>query len=153
LSVELIDIEAELEDCLFAYGELLKQDELELEYGHPTQEIPLIPGDPERVRQVVLNILDNAAKYGKSGGKIDVDLDRKGDYVVLNVRDHGPGIPNDELPFVKNMFYKGSSRERGSGIGLAVCEEIVNRHGGDLIVSNADAGGACVTVRLPIVRT
>ena len=69
--------------------------------------------------------------------------------VVVTVRDHGPGIPEAELPHVKEKFYKGSSRERGSGIGLAVCEEIVVRHGGTLTVENAEGGGVCVTVRLP----
>jgi signal transduction histidine kinase len=153
LSIELMDMEAELEDCVFAVSELLKQDELELVYTRPEREIPLIPGDPERMRQVILNILDNASKYGKGGGRIEAELDRSGGYVVFSIRDHGPGIPENELPFVKKMFFKGNSKERGSGIGLAVCDEIVMRHGGDLIVANADGGGVRVTVRLPITRT
>ena len=153
LSIELIDIEAEIEDCLFAYSELLKQAELKLDYTQPEREIPLILGDAERLRQVVLNILDNASKYGKAGGKITVELERRGDYVVFSVRDYGPGIPEEELPFVKKMFYKGSSKERGSGIGLAVCDEIVSRHGGNLIIGNAEGGGVDVTVRLPVSRT
>ena len=72
--------------------------------------------------------------------------------VAIRVRDHGPGIPEGELPFVKKKFYKGSSKERGSGIGLAVCDEIVSRHGGELLIENAEGGGVCVTVRLPIAR-
>lgn len=114
--------------------------------------MPEIPGDPERLRQVFLNILDNAAKYGKSGKRIDIALEKQGDYIVICVRDHGPGIPEAELPFVKNKFYKGSSKERGSGIGLAVCDEIVTRHGGELLVENAEGGGVRVTVRLPVSR-
>lgn len=152
LSIEQMDIEAELEDSIFAYGELLRQMDMELEYTPSTQPIPLIPGDPERIRQVFLNILDNASKYGKDGKIISVSLDKHGDYVIIRVRDHGPGIPAQELPFVKKKFYKGSSKERGSGIGLAVCDEIVARHGGDLIIANAEGGGVCVTVRLPVSR-
>jgi len=152
LSIEQMDIEAELEDSIFAYGELLRQMDMELEYSPSTTPIPLIPGDPERLRQVFLNILDNASKYGKDSKVIEVSIDKHGDYVVIKVRDHGPGIPASELPFVKKKFYKGSSKERGSGIGLAVCDEIVTRHGGDLIIANADDGGVCVTVRLPIIR-
>lgn len=152
LSIEQMDVEAELEDSTFAYGELLRQMDMELEYTPSTTQIPLIPGDPERLRQVFLNILDNASKYGKDGKIIEVSIDKHGDYVVIKVRDHGPGIPAQELPFVKKKFYKGSSKERGSGIGLAVCDEIVTRHGGDLIITNADDGGVCVTVRLPITR-
>jgi len=152
LSIEQMDVEAELEDSIFAYGELLRQMDMELEYTPSVQPIPLIPGDPERIRQVFLNILDNASKYGKDGRIINVSLDKHGDYVVIKVRDHGPGIPAQELPFVKKKFYKGSSKERGSGIGLAVCDEIVARHGGDLIIANAEGGGVCVTVRLPVSR-
>lgn len=152
LSIEQVDVEAELEDCIFAYGELLRQENIELDYEPPAQTIPLIPGDPERLRQVILNILDNAAKYGKTGGKISVVLEKKGEYVVFSVRDYGPGIPGDELPFVKKKFFKGSSKERGSGIGLAVCDEIVGRHGGELTVLNADSGGVRVTVKLPVTR-
>ena len=111
--------------------------------------VPLIQGDPERLKQVLLNILDNAAKYGKNGGSVAVAVKPDGADVVVTVRDHGPGIPEAELPHVKEKFYKGSSRERGSGIGLAVCEEIVVRHGGTLTVENAEGGGVCVTVRLP----
>lgn len=152
LNIEQMDIEAELEDSIFAYGELLRQMDMELEYTPSTQRIPLIPGDPERIRQVFLNILDNASKYGKDGKAIEISLDKHGDYVIIKVRDHGPGIPPMELPFVKKKFYKGSSKERGSGIGLAVCDEIVTRHGGDLIIANAEDGGVCVTVRLPVSR-
>lgn len=152
LNIEQMDVESELEDSIFAYGELLRQMDMELEYSPSSQKIPLIPGDPERIRQVFLNVLDNASKYGKAGKIIEVALEKHGDYVVIKVRDHGPGIPPSELPFVKKKFYKGSSKERGSGIGLAVCDEIVTRHGGDLIIANAEDGGVCVTIRLPVSR-
>ena len=72
------------------------------------------------------------------------------DEVVIQIRDFGPGIPEAELPHVKLKFYKGSSKARGSGIGLAVCDEIVTMHGGTLTVGNAEGGGAIVTVRLPV---
>ncbi|MEA4895003.1 MAG: HAMP domain-containing sensor histidine kinase [Oscillospiraceae bacterium] len=152
LNIEQMDIEAELEDSIFAYGELLRQMDMEFEYTPSAQNIPLIPGDPERIRQVLLNILDNASKYGREGKTIEVSLEKQGDYVVIRIRDHGPGIPPSELPFVKKKFYKGSSKERGSGIGLAVCDEIVARHGGDLLITDAEGGGVLVTIRLPVSR-
>lgn len=152
LNIEQVDVEAELEDCVFVYGEMMRQENIEINYKPLEHAIPLIPADPERLRQVILNILDNATKYGKSGGKISVGVEKTGDYVTLEIRDYGCGIPEDELPFVKNKFFKGSSKERGSGIGLAVCDEIVERHGGNLVISNADGGGVLVTVRLPITR-
>lgn len=152
LNIEQIDIEAELEDAIFAYSELMKQENIKVAYSPSDDPLPLIPGDAERLRQVLLNILDNASKYGKNGGAVDISLGKTGDYVTITVRDYGQGILPEELPFVKNKFFKGSSKERGSGIGLAVCEEIVTRHGGDLIIENASGGGVRVTVRLPVTR-
>lgn len=149
LRMELIDIAAELEDALFAYGELIKQAGIELKYNAPDAEIPLIPGDPERLKQVFLNLLDNASKHGGDGGKIDVTLseDEKGVHIV--VRDYGHGIPAGELPHVKEKFYKGSSKNRGTGIGLSVCDEIITRHSGRLDIENAPDGGCIVSVTLP----
>ena len=68
---------------------------------------------------------------------------------MVCIRDYGPGIPEDEIPLVKKKFYKGSSQARGTGIGLAVCDEIVELHGGTLTLENAEGGGTLVTVRLP----
>ncbi len=152
LNVEPIDVAAELEDSIYTYGELLRQDQVELLYTPSEEPLPHILGDGERLKQVFLNILDNAAKYGREGGKIEVNMDLDGDSVRIRVRDHGPGIPEDELPHVKEKFYKGSSKVRGSGIGLAVCEEIVTRHGGTLEIANAPEGGCVVTVRLPVLQ-
>lgn len=149
LRLELIDIAAELEDALFTYGELMKQNGIELDYTAPDKEIALIPGDPERLKQVFLNLLDNASKHGGDGKKVDVALREEGEDVVITVRDYGRGIPEGELPHVKEKFYKGSSKNRGTGIGLAVCDEIVMRHGGELTIANAEGGGCRVSVRLP----
>ena len=107
-------------------------------------------GDPERLRQVFCNLLDNAAKHGGSGKRIDVSVAQEGEDAVIRIRDYGSGIPEEELPHVKYKFYKGSSKARGSGIGLAVCEEIVTRHEGRLDIGNAQGGGCLVTIVLPI---
>ena len=150
LRIELIDIAAELEDALFTYGELMRQAGIQVDYKAPPVEIPLIPGDPERLKQVFLNLLDNAMKHGGDGGMVDISLDDDGSFVHIRVRDYGHGIPEGELPHVKEKFYKGSSKNRGTGIGLSVCEEIVTRHGGKLDISNAPGGGCLVSVSLPM---
>ena len=151
LRLELIDIAAELEDALFTYGELMRQSGMQVNYTAPENEIALIPGDPERLKQVFLNLLDNAMKHGGEGEKIDVALKEDNGRVVITVRDHGPGIPKGELPHVKEKFYKGSSKNRGTGIGLAVCDEIVTRHKGSLNIGNAPEGRGCVvTITLPM---
>lgn len=156
LNIELLDIEAELEDTIFTYRELLLKDKIDLRYTSQEEEFPLIPGDPIRLRQVFLNILNNAAKYGRGpdGGVIDVSLTSDSEAATIIFRDYGPGIPEDELPHVKEKFFKGSiSKERGSGIGLAVCDEIITRSGGTLTIINAPGGGTAVAVRLPFAET
>ena len=150
LRIELIDISAELEDALFTYGELMRQAGMEVNYNPSPAEIPLIPGDPERLKQVFLNLLANAMNHGGDGKKVDVGLSQEPDGVHITVRDYGHGIPEAELPHVKEKFYKGSSKNRGNGIGLAVCDEIVTRHGGRLDIANAQGGGCLVTVILPM---
>ena len=149
LNVEQIDPVAELEDAIFAYRELLRQNEIDLEYTPYEGDLPLLHADPARLKQVFLNILDNAVKYGRSGKRIDVSAGTDGQYFSVSFRDYGPGIPEDELENVKMKFYKGKSKERGSGIGLAVCDEIMKYHGGKLELKNADGGGLIVTIRLP----
>ncbi len=149
LHVETADILAEFEDTVFMYGSRLKQEGISLHYDGCEEEIPEIPCDVARMRQVFLNILDNAAKHGGDGKRIDASIAQEGSFVVIRIRDYGPGIPEEELPRVKMKFYKGSSKARGSGIGLAVCEEIVTMHGGTLTLENADGGGTLVTISIP----
>ena len=149
LAVELTDIRSEFDDTMYMYASRLAQDGIVLNYEDSEEDIPEIPCDAKRLRQVFLNILDNASKYGGSGKRIDVSMHYEDENVVVRFRDYGPGIPEDELPLVKKKFYKGSASVRGTGIGLAVCDEIVQMHGGTLTLENAEGGGTLVTVTLP----
>jgi len=153
LNVQMADLRAEFEDAVFMYGSRLKQEGIELVYLENDSRIPEIPCDVSRLRQVFLNILDNAAKHGGEGRKITASIGLEDGFAAIRIRDFGPGIPEDELPHVKMKFYKGSSKARGSGIGLAVCEEIVTMHGGSLTLENAKGGGTLVTVRIPTGET
>jgi len=154
LNLEALDVAGELEDAIFTYGKLLAQEGVTVDYTPPAKDVPLILGDPERLKQVFLNIMDNAAKYGRSGGRIVVTIGATDAWVVIRFRDFGPGIPENELPFVKKKFYKGSGKERGSGIGLSVCDEIIGRHKGRLELENAndDRTGLIATVMLPVIN-
>lgn len=152
LNVETADIRAEFEDTVYMYSSRLHQDGIQLEYLDNDDDIPMIDCDCKRMRQVFLNILDNAAKHGREGGRIEAAMTYEKDMVVVRIRDYGPGIPEAELPHVKKKFYKGSSKSRGTGIGLAVCDEIVDLHGGLLTLENAPGGGALVTIRLPATQ-
>jgi len=120
-----------------------------LNYLENDDDIPEISCDTDKLRQVFLNILDNAAKHGGDGKQIDASIHYENGNVVVRIRDYGPGIPEDEIPLVKKKFFKGSSKARGTGIGLAVCDEIVELHGGSLTLENASGGGTLVTVNLP----
>ena len=150
LSVEPLDLKAELEDAVYTYTEFFRKEGIELRYTDCPEEMIPISGDPERLRQLFCNLLDNAAKHGGSGKRIDVSIRVEGDDAIIRIRDYGPGVPEEELPFIKNKFYKGSSKARGSGIGLAVCEEIVTRHEGRLDIGNAEGGGFVVEIHLPV---
>lgn len=152
LNIRQTDIRSEFEDTVYMYSSRLTQDGIVLEYLDNDDDIPEIPCDPERMRQVFLNILDNAAKHGAEGKKIDASMSLEDDMIVVRIRDYGAGIPEDELPLVKKKFYKGSSKTRGTGIGLAVCDEIVSMHRGTLTLENAEGGGTLVTVCLPTVQ-
>lgn len=149
LRMEQVDLQAELEDAIYTYREYFRQEGIALEYEEGP-ELPLISGDPERLRQVFCNILDNAAKHGGSGKRIVVFVRAVSGYAEVEVRDFGPGVPPEELPHIKYMFYKGSSKARGSGIGLAVSDEIIRLHNGELVIENAEGGGTRVLIRLPL---
>ena len=152
LNVEQADILSEFEETVFMYGSRLAQDGIDLQYIETESDIPEISCDPKRLRQVFLNILDNAAKHGGAGKRIEAAITYEDEQVVVRIRDFGPGIPEDEIPLVKKKFYKGSSSARGTGIGLAVCDEIVQMHDGTLTLENAQGGGTLVTVRIPATQ-
>ena len=149
LQVEPMDLQAEFEDAIFTYRELFRQEDIELHYEAGKELLPPISGDPERLKQVFCNVLDNAAKHGGTGKRIDASLTVEDGMQVIRIRDYGPGIPEGDLPYVKQKFYKGASKARGSGIGLAVCDEIIKLHDGGFEIANAPGGGCIVTIRLP----
>ena len=148
LEIETFDLSIELYEAAYMYENLIRGAGMRLEYQR-AEGMYQVSGDRHRLKQVFLNILDNAAKYGKDGGRIAVALRRDGEKIIVVVRDWGAGIPESELPFVKEKFYKGSSKQRGSGIGLAVTDEIVRLHGGRLDISSRAGEGTLVTITLP----
>lgn len=151
LEVETFDLEMELYEAVYMYENLLAGSGMTLVYHAEELETYFINGDRHRMKQVFLNIIDNAAKYGKSGKRIEVDLRHEGKNIVVCVRDFGAGIPEAELPFVKERFYKGSSKERGSGIGLSITDEIIKLHGGRLTIRSKAGEGTAVYISVPAI--
>lgn len=144
-----MDILAELEDAILIYGEKAKRDNISLNYNAP-EMLPLINGDKNRLRQVFINIIDNAIKYSNSGCTVNVEASEVDGCIQIVVEDNGCGIKASDLPRVKTKFFKANHTRRGSGIGLAVADEIITMHGGTLEVQSQENVGTTVIITLPI---
>jgi two-component system sensor histidine kinase KdpD len=114
--------------------------------------LPLLSVDPLLIEQVLVNLIENAAKYTPAGSRIEVDARRENDQVVIEVRDRGPGIRAGDEQRVFEKFYRGGgSAVAGAGLGLAICKGIVDAHGGTIEVGNRTGGGATFRVALPVI--
>lgn len=149
LIFDRIDVIAELGEAYLMFTQRAMREGMTIVYDEPEEFLPVI-GDKNRLRQVFINIIDNAIKYSDSGATITISVTCDGAYVYIAISDTGCGIKEQDLPMVKNKFYKGNSTRRGSGIGLAVADEIVSRHMGSLTVDSAENIGTTVTISLPI---
>lgn len=149
MEMERMDILAELEEAVMVYEERARRQGVALRYSEPPM-LPLLYGDKNRLRQVFLNVIDNALKYTPPGGEVRVSAGMEGDAIRITIADTGAGIDPGDLPHVKERFYKAAHSRRGSGIGLAVADEIVSQHGGSLTLSSAPGEGTEVVVRLPV---
>ena len=151
LSRENVDLIAELSDVVLMYTERARRENKTLRYEEPGGFLAVY-ADRNRLRQVFINILDNAIKYSDAGDTVTVSLRAENGSAVICIADTGIGIAPEELPRVKNRFYKGKSTRRGSGIGLAVADEIINMHGGSLNLTSQREVGTTVTITLPLAR-
>lgn len=151
LQMSTIDAIAELEDAMLIYIDKAKKESIVLSYNEPEFLCPVY-GDKNRLRQVFINIIDNALKYTEAGGSIDVLAEKNDDSVTITVTDSGVGIAPEDLPKVKQKFYKANSTKHGSGIGLAVADEIISMHGGVLEVESELGYGTTVIITLPLVQ-
>lgn len=148
LSVARIDILAELDEAVYLFTERARTEGKQLNYEENTVLSPVY-GDVDRLRQVFVNIIDNALKYTESGGTISVTSAESDGHIQVVITDTGCGIPPEHLPNVKKKFYKANQLVRGSGIGLAMADEIVAMHGGTLEIASQVDIGTSVTITLP----
>ena len=114
--------------------------------------LPFVLGDPDRLLQVMLNLLDNAVKYCRPGDRVQCSLRRTSGTLCCTIADTGPGIPAEHLPHVTRRFYRAAPPEiKGSGLGLSLVQEILSRHSGELEISSSteDATGTSVSFCLP----
>ena len=146
-----LDLVAELTDAVLFCEARIQREGLILSYSEPEETIQVY-ADPDRLRQVFINILDNAIKYSAPGGRITVKL-WAGEYkAFVEILDQGRGIPPEDLENVKTKFYKGSNAVRGSGIGLALVDSIMTALDGTLDIKSTLGRGTVVTLGLPIYK-
>ena len=149
LQSAVMDVLAELGDAVLIYSEKARKETKEIIYDEP-EMLPFVFGDKNRIRQVVINVIDNAVKYSSAGDRVTIKAYESGDNVVVSVKDTGVGIKQSDLAKVKTKFYKANHTRRGSGIGLAVADEIISMHGGTLSIDSEGEGlGTTVTITLP----
>ncbi|MED3561858.1 HAMP domain-containing sensor histidine kinase [Bacillus xiapuensis] len=118
--------------------------------GQIDEELEPILADQNRLKQVLMNLLDNAFKFTPYGGTIIVMLKSKGKEAIIKVIDSGRGISEEDLQLVKKKFYKGKSKGAGSGLGLAIVDEIIQAHRGKFLLSSRNGGGTTAEIRLPL---
>ena len=151
---EKLDLAAEISDAVIMFTPRCKQNGIELIFDEP-EDIIAVYADKSRIKQIMVNLLDNAVKYTPPGGKIQVlmESDRKRNTVSVSVVDNGQGIAPEDIDKVTQKFYKGKNSKRGSGIGLALVKEIVEAHGGTFNAQSRQGEYTKMTFTLRTVRT
>jgi len=114
-------------------------------------ELPEIMTDGNRLKQVIINVLDNAFRFTPAGGSVVFKSAASGGEVIFTVSDTGCGIPADELPYIREKFFKGRNSKLGSGIGLSICDEIIKLMNGSFSIYSAVNKGTRVVIRIPAV--
>ena len=150
LTKTTMDILAELGDAVLIYTEKAKREGIEVIYDEPDM-LPFVYGDKNRLRQVFINVIDNAIKYSDKGDVVSIQASMSdAEHIEVDVSDTGCGISPQDLPKVKTKFFKANHTRRGSGIGLAVADEIIAMHGGKLDIFSVQGEGTTVKITLPV---
>ena len=148
-NMELCDVVAELSEAVLTLTDTAKRNNIKIDFTEPNN-LPPVLGDPIRLQQVFVNIIDNAIKYTPENGSIVIDASLNGGHIQIMISDNGKGIPAEDLEHVKQKFFKAKNSTRGSGIGLAVANEIIDNHGGLLDIASTEHVGTTVSINLPI---
>lgn len=151
LIMDTIDILAELAETVLIYQERARALGITLNYYEPVM-LPFVFGDKNRLRQVFINIVDNAIKYSDKGDTVSIEAYEQDNEICISISDTGIGISKEDLPKVKTKFFKANQTRRGSGIGLAVADEIISRHNGTLTINSEEGIGTTVMITLPCIE-
>jgi signal transduction histidine kinase/DNA-binding response OmpR family regulator len=149
--VDLAELVADVQD---EFQPLAKDKGLSLTFEKNRDPLT-VPGDRLRLRQMIRNLIGNAIKFTPPGGTISLSIGYHENMAVFRVKDTGPGIPQANLPFIFNRFYRAHSNStehvEGNGLGLAIVKSIVNQHDGQVSVESAPTSGSCFSVSLPLL--
>ncbi len=148
LKMARIDIVNELWQVLEVFRERSEREGIELKIHIPQNSI-FIAGDKNRLKQAFVNVIDNSFKYNQKGGFVNVSLRCSDKFVEVIIEDNGCGISKNDLPRIREKFYKANKSVRGSGIGLAVTDEIIKLHNGEMIINSKIGEGTKTTFVLP----
>ena len=149
LVFQKLDLLAELGEAVLIYTEKARREQIQVIYNEP-EMLPIIYGDKNRLRQVFINVIDNAIKYSDPGGTVKIDAFARDDDIFISVADNGCGIAPEDLPKIKTKFFKANHTRRGSGIGLAVANEIIQMHKGSIDIESTLGVGTTVLIRIPV---
>ncbi|WP_216086259.1 sensor histidine kinase [Mahella australiensis] len=113
-------------------------------------DIPVAYMDADRMKQVLINVLDNAFKFTDTGGEVELMAWAENGHLIFDVKDNGSGIDEEDLAHIKQKFYKGKNSKASSGLGLSIADEIVRLHGGSMDIDSSLNEGTTVTIRIPL---
>lgn len=147
--ISKVEVNKLLKEVSNQYRQRAKEKDIEIEVFLDDQ-IQTINGDRNRLKQVFINVLDNAIKFSKKDSTIKVSAKKIQGMVLISFADTGIGIQKEDLPKVKEKFFKGNNKASGSGIGLSVCNGIVELHGGKLEIESIYKQGTTVKIYLPV---
>ncbi|MDA0746159.1 MAG: ATP-binding protein [bacterium] len=153
---QLVQVAPLLHSALAEMAPIAKKKDIALTRANLPDALSL-DADPEQLRQVIINILDNAIKYTPSGGTVHLDCVPSGNDICIKIKDTGIGIPEKDLPRIFEKFYRtdhpAARKEKGTGLGLAIVQGIVAAHGGHLNVSSEVNKGSTFSIHLPATRS
>jgi two-component system NarL family sensor kinase len=151
LQREPCDLGRLADEAIEAVGPIARERTVILMRTQPTGARPLnLPGDPAMLRRLLENLLLNAIAHSLRGERVWIDLERLKAHVRMTVSDRGRGFPEASLPHLFERFYRSEPDQRGSGLGLYLCRQIAEAHGGSIRASNLPTGGASLEVLLPL---
>jgi len=154
LSLQMVDFEIyeELTIAVTVYAERANREGIALMFARGSENNECyVHGDKNRIRQVFLNVIDNAIKYSEEDTIVDIAANIVGEKIIISFKDSGCGIAKSDLSKVKLKFYKSNNTKRGSGIGLAVADEIIELHKGKLNIKSELGKGTTIEITLPII--